>query len=45
VVIGVTENTKRLFEDADDVPALKLVATKAFSGGIVVHEYRLGGSA
>lgn len=42
VIVGVTDSTKRLFEDASDIPALKLVATKPFSSGLVVHEYRLG---
>ena len=45
VVASVSENTKRLFEDAGDVPALTLAGTKTFSAGIVVHEYRLGGTA
>lgn len=42
VVASVTESTKRLFEDASDVPALKLVGTRPFSSGIVVNEYVLG---
>lgn len=45
VFAGVTDSTKRLFEDASDIPALKLVDTKPFSSGIVVHEYLLGGTA
>ncbi len=45
VIIGVTDSTKRLFEDASDIAALKLVETKPFSSGIVVHEYLLGETA
>jgi dihydrofolate reductase len=45
VVAGVTDSTKRLFEDASDIPALRLVDTKPFSSGIVVHEYLLGQTA
>ena len=45
VITGVTNSTKRLFEDATDIPALKLVETKSFSSGIVVHEYLLGEAA
>ena len=45
VISSVTDSTKRLFEDADDIPALKLVETKPFSSGIVVHEYLLGETA
>jgi dihydrofolate reductase len=45
VITSVTESTKRLFEDASDIPALRLVDTKPFSSGIVVHEYLLGETA
>jgi dihydrofolate reductase len=45
VITGVTDSTKRLFEDASDIPALRLVDTKPFSSGIVVHEYLLGETA
>lgn len=45
VIASVTDSTKRLFEDASDIPALKLVGTKPFSSGVVVHEYLLGGGA
>jgi dihydrofolate reductase len=45
VIAAVTENTKRLFDDAADIPVLKLAETKAFSSGVVVHEYRLDKSA
>lgn len=45
VIASVTDSTKRLFEDASDIPALKLVGTKPFSSGVVVHEYLLGGAA
>jgi dihydrofolate reductase len=45
VIAAVTENTKRLFDDASDIPTLKLAATKAFSSGIVVHEYLLDRTA
>lgn len=41
VITAVTDSTKRLFEDAGDIPALKLVDTKRFSSGVVVHEYLL----
>lgn len=45
VIIGVTDSTKRLFEDVSDIPMLKLVGTKPFSSGVVVHEYLLGETA
>lgn len=45
VITSVTESTKRLFEDASDIPVLKLVDTKSFSSGVVVHEYALGETA
>ena len=40
LVIGVTEKTKRLFEDASDIPLLKLVKTRPFDSGIVVLSYQ-----
>ncbi|HLW02965.1 MAG TPA: dihydrofolate reductase family protein [Ktedonobacterales bacterium] len=40
LVTGVTEKSKRLFEDATDIPLLKLVETRAFDSGIVVLTYR-----
>lgn len=45
VITGVTESTKRLFEDASDFPVLKLAGTKHLSSGVVVHEYLLGETA
>ena len=45
VIAAVTESTKRLFDDASDIPTLKLAATKAFSSGIVVQEYLLDRTA
>jgi dihydrofolate reductase len=40
LVTGVTEKSKRLFEDATDIPLLKLVETRAFDSGVVVLSYR-----
>lgn len=40
LVIGVTEKTKRLFDDASDIPLLNLVETRAFDSGIVVLSYQ-----
>jgi dihydrofolate reductase len=40
LVTGVTQNTKRLFEDATDIPLLKLVNTTSFDTGLVIHTYR-----
>ncbi len=40
LVIGVTEKTKRLFDDASDIPLLKLVETRPFDSGIVVLSYQ-----
>ena len=45
VIVSVTDSTKRLFEDASDIPALKLADTKTFSSGVVVHEYLVGATA
>jgi dihydrofolate reductase len=45
VIASVTDSTKRFFDDATDIPILKLAGTRAFSSGIVVHEYRLDKSA
>jgi dihydrofolate reductase len=45
VFATVTERTKRLFEDASDVPTLQLVDTKPMSSGIVVLEYAVGTAA
>jgi dihydrofolate reductase len=45
VVIGVTESSKRLFNDASDIPLLKLTGTRAFSSGVVVHEHVLDKNA
>ena len=41
IIAGVTDITKRLFDDATDIPPLKLAGTTVFSSGIVVHEYLL----
>jgi dihydrofolate reductase len=40
LVTGVTEKSKRLFDDATDVPLLKLMETRAFDSGVVVLSYR-----
>jgi dihydrofolate reductase len=40
LVISVTEKTKRLFDDASDIPLLKLVETRPFDSGIVVLSYQ-----
>jgi dihydrofolate reductase len=40
LVTGVTEKSKRLFEDATDIPLLKLVETRVFDAGVVVLSYR-----
>ena len=40
LVTGVTQNTKRLFEDATDIPLLKLMNTKTFDTGLVIHTYQ-----
>lgn len=40
IVTEVTEKSKRLFDDAADIPLLKLVATTAFDSGVVVLSYR-----
>jgi riboflavin biosynthesis pyrimidine reductase len=40
LVIGVTEKTKRLFDDASDIPLLKLVENRPFDSGIVVLSYQ-----
>jgi dihydrofolate reductase len=40
LVTGVTEKSKRLFDDATDIPLLKLVETTAFDSGVVVLSYR-----
>ena len=40
LVTGVTEQSKRLFEDATDIPLLKLVETRAFDSGVVVLTYQ-----
>jgi dihydrofolate reductase len=45
VIVGVTSNTKHLFDDASDIPVLHLVETRAFSSGVVVNEYVLDGNA
>jgi|SRR5579859_1897360 len=45
VVVRVTESSKRVFNDANDIPILKLKATKTFSSGVVVNEYQLGENA
>src|SRR5262249_29946912 len=41
VVARVTDKTRRLFNDAGDIPILKLMATRTFNSGIVVHEYQV----
>jgi|ERR1051326_3382631 dihydrofolate reductase len=40
LVTGVTDQSKRLFEDATDIPLLKLVETRAFDSGVVVLSYQ-----
>ena len=40
LVTGVTEQSKRLFDDAPDIPLLKLVETRAFDSGVVVLTYQ-----
>jgi hypothetical protein len=45
LVTEVTEKSKRLFEDATDIPLLKLVKTRAFDSGVVVLSYRPGREA
>jgi dihydrofolate reductase len=40
LVTGVTEKSKRLFDDAPDIPLLKLVETRTFDSGVVVLSYR-----
>jgi dihydrofolate reductase len=40
LITGVTEKSKRLFEDATDIPLLKLVETRAFDSGVVVLSYQ-----
>ena len=41
LVVGVTPGTKRLFEDANDIPVLKLTGTRTFDSGVVVLEYQV----
>jgi len=45
VITPVTENTKRLFDDAPDIHILRLEETITFSSGIVVHKYLLDRNA
>jgi dihydrofolate reductase len=45
LVVRVTDKSKRLFNDASDIPILKLMATRTFSSGVVVHEYKPGENA
>lgn len=45
VIVGVTGNTRRLFDDASDIPVLRLVETRAFTSGVVVNEYVLDSNA
>lgn len=40
LVTGVTDQSKRLFEDATDIPLFTLVETRAFDSGIVVLTYQ-----
>jgi dihydrofolate reductase len=40
LITGVTEKSKRLFDDATDIPILNLVQTRAFDSGVVVLSYR-----
>jgi dihydrofolate reductase len=40
IVTGVTATSKRLFDDATDIPLLKLMETRAFDSGVVVLSYR-----
>jgi dihydrofolate reductase len=40
LVTGVTEQSKRLFDDAADIPLLNLVETRAFDSGVVVLSYQ-----
>jgi dihydrofolate reductase len=40
LVTGVTDKSRRLFDDATDIPLLKLVETRAFDSGVVVLSYR-----
>jgi dihydrofolate reductase len=45
VIAPVTESSKRLFNDAGDIPALKLMETKPLASGIVIHKYQISGDA
>lgn len=45
LVTGVTEKSKRLFDDAPDIPLLKPVDTRAFDSGVVVLSYRIDRTA
>lgn len=45
VIAAVTENSTRLFNDAGDIPTLKLMETKPLTSGIVIHKYQVGGNA
>ncbi|MBZ0294222.1 MAG: dihydrofolate reductase family protein [Anaerolineae bacterium] len=45
VIAAINENSTRLFNDAGDIPALKLMETKPLASGIVIHQYRFGTNA
>ena len=45
VIAPVTENSTRLFNDAGDMPALKLIETNPLTSGIVIHKYQVGKNA
>ena len=44
VIASVTENSKRLFYDAGDIPVLKLIESIPTASGIVIHKYQVGRS-
>ena len=45
IIAPVTENSTRLFNDAGDIPILKLMETKPTASGIVIHKYQIDGNA
>lgn len=40
LVTGVTENSKQLFNNASDIPLLRLMNTRSFDTSLVIHTYQ-----